>query len=132
MGVYDLGYYTLRAHNFKRSLKQSNTLLMLMPIEKIKEQISKLKKDDWRNHSRRLVLRSELDRFKKSFRQNFVTLMISSLGLLVALTWSDFWKDWVSTLSAEDSMIYKFYIAISMTLLAVVLTYLFSRIKGQD
>jgi uncharacterized membrane protein YjjP (DUF1212 family) len=105
---------------------------MLMPIEKIKEQISKLKKDDWRNHSRRLVLRSELDRFKKSFRQNFVTLMISSLGLLVALTWSDFWKDWVSTLSAEDSMIYKFYIAISMTLLAVVLTYLFSRIKGQD
>jgi hypothetical protein len=102
-----------------------------MPIKKIKEVLN-LNKNDWRNHSRSIVLSSELNKFKKSFKHNFVTLMISSLGLLVALGWNNFWNAWVATLSTENSLIYKFYIALSMTLLAVVLTYLFSRIKGQD
>jgi len=102
-----------------------------MPLKKIKEHIFK-QTNGWRSESRSLVLKNELQRFRKSFRQNFVTLMISSLGLLVALTWSEFWKSWVLTLSAEDTLSAKFYVALSMTLLAVVLTYLFSRMKGQD
>jgi uncharacterized protein YdiU (UPF0061 family) len=103
-----------------------------MPLKKIKEHLSNLQKNHWKNESRSLVLKSELEKFRRSFKQNFVTLMISSLGLLVALTWNNFWNAWVATLSTENTLMYKFYISISMTILAVVLTYLFSRMKGKD
>ena len=91
-----------------------------------------MNKNGWRSERRAMILTSELEKFRKSFKHNFVTLMISSLGLLVALTWNNFWNAWVATLSNENTLMYKFYISISMTILAVVLTYLFSRMKGQD
>lgn len=98
----------------------------------MKKILEKITKKDWKAHRRHIVINGEFNKFKKAFRSNFLTLMISSLGLLVALTWNNFWNAWVATLSAENSIMYKFYIAISLTLFAVVMTYMFSRIKGQD
>jgi len=79
-----------------------------------------------------MQLRHEMMKFTKAFRDNFVTLMISSLGLLVALSWNNFWTTWVSSLMVENSVYYRFYIAFSMTILAVILTYLFSKLKNNQ
>jgi uncharacterized membrane protein (DUF485 family) len=87
---------------------------------------------DWKTQSRRIVLRHEMAKFTKAFRDNFVTLMISSLGLLVALSWNNFWTTWVSSLMIENTVNYKFYIAMGMTVLAVVLTYIFSKLKNNQ
>jgi len=126
---------TTQNHSNFRFKAYENKILdckIFMSIKKIKEYVSKMNKNGWRSERRAMILTSELEKFRKSFKHNFVTLMISSLGLLVALTWNNFWNAWVATLSNENTLMYKFYISISMTILAVVLTYLFSRMKGQD
>ena len=84
----------------------------------------------WKTKSRGILFRHEVKRFTKAFRENFVTLMVSSVGLLVALSWNDFWKSWVSSLSLEDTLNYKFYIALGTTVFAVLLTYFFSKLKN--
>ena len=88
--------------------------------------------NDWRNHSRKITVGHEVKKFTKAFRDNFATLMISSLGLLVALTWNDFWRAWIATLSEENGVAYKFVVAFAMTILAVVLTYLFTKVKNPN
>ena|SRR3972149_3133625 len=92
-------------------------------------EISK-KKSSWRAQSRNMSIHHEVIKFTKAFRDNFFTLIISSFGLLVALSWNNFWSTWVNSLAVENTIPYKFAIAISMTLLAVVFTYVFSRMKG--
>lgn len=87
-------------------------------------------KEDWKSQSRHITLQHEIKQFSKAFRDNFLTLIISSFGLLTALTWNSFWNSWISSLSAENALPYKFLVALGVTMLAVVMTYLFSRIKG--
>ncbi|SRR3989344_2647175 len=89
-----------------------------------------VKRKNWRNESRKLYIEHELKEFSKAFRDNFFTLIISSFGLLTALTWNDFWREFITTLSAENSLAYKLLIAVFITLLAVVFTYIFSRMKN--
>jgi uncharacterized membrane protein (DUF485 family) len=92
----------------------------------------KHKSVDWRKESRRILLRHEMIKFTKAFRDNFVTLMISSLGLLVALSWNNFWTTWVNSLMIENTVNYKFYIAMGMTVFAVILTYVLSKLKNNQ
>ncbi len=89
-----------------------------------------IKRETWHEQSRRMTLHHEVFKFARAFKENFVTLMISSAGFLVALSWNNFWNSWISTFSVESSITYKLIIAVSMTALAVVLTYVFSRLKG--
>jgi len=99
-------------------------------INKVKRLIPKsFSPNHWKKESRKIIFRHEVINFTKAFKQNFVTLMISSLGLLVALTWNEFWKGWVSSLSTENTLSYKFLVAIGTTLFAVILTYFFSKLK---
>jgi len=100
-----------------------------MIIKKIKKLFSNA---DWKQQRTQMTLKHEMTKFTKAFRDNFITLMISSLGLLVALSWNNFWNTWVSSLTVENSVSYKFYIAFSMTILAVILTYIFSRLKNNQ
>ena len=103
-----------------------------MPIKTIKDRIVLINKpNNWRNNSRHIIINGEVKKFGKAFRVNFVTLMISSLGLLVALTWNNLWNTWVIKLSLEDNITYKSYLAVGVTILAVVLTYVLSRVKGE-
>lgn len=88
------------------------------------------KKQTWRDESRGINVRHEISKFTISFRDNFFTLMISAMGLVVALSWNNFWTEWVKTLTIENTLAYKLIIAVLMTLLAVVLTYMFSRLKN--
>ena len=85
---------------------------------------------DWKEQSRNIDMTHEISKFTKSFRDNFFTLMISAMGLVVALSWNNFWTEWVRTLTVENTLTYRLVIAVLMTLLAVVLTYIFSRFKG--
>jgi len=84
---------------------------------------------NWREQSRGISVSHEISKFTKSFRDNFFTLMISAMGLVVALSWNNFWTAWVGTLTVENTLTYKLVIAVLMTMLAVVLTYVFSRFK---
>jgi hypothetical protein len=90
------------------------------------------KPTNWRSQSRRIILRHEMVKFTRAFRDNFVTLMVSSLGLLVALSWNNLWTTWVSSLMIENTVFYKFYIALAMTILAIILTYAFSKLKNNQ
>lgn len=112
-----------------KSKKQQSKCYPIFMIQQIKKEISRTQ-HSWRMQSRDMTLHHEMKKFTIAFRENFFTLIISSFGLLVALSWNNFWSTWVSSLSTENTMPYKFIIAISMTLLAVILTYLFSRMKG--
>jgi len=93
---------------------------------------AKHKPADWRQESRRIILHHEVVKFTKAFRDSFVTLIVSSLGLLVALSWNNFWTAWVTSLMIENTVNYKFFIAFSMTILAVILTYILSRLKNSQ
>jgi hypothetical protein len=93
---------------------------------------AKHKPSDWRAQSRRIILKHEMMKFTKAARDNLATLMISSLGLLVALSWNNFWTTWVGSLMLENTVFYKFYIALAMTIMAVILTYLFSKLKNSQ
>ena len=79
--------------------------------------------------NKKIVLNNEIKQFSKAFKENFITLIISSLGLLVALTWNNLWTSWVSTLPVENTLTYKFLIAMIITVIAVILTYMLSKVK---
>lgn len=101
--------------------------------EKLKKVIPKqFSSTDWKVKSRGMQLRHEVVRFTKAFRENFVTLIISSLGLLVALSWNNLWNAWISSLPMENTIVYKFYVAIGITIFAVILTYFFSKLKNNQ
>ena len=61
---------------------------------------------------------------------NSATLIMSALGLVAALSWNDAIKSSITTLfPSESDLIYKFYVAIVVTVLSVIITYLFSKVK---
>lgn len=98
---------------------------MKLPIE-----TDDRKPTDWKSKSRDIIFRNEVKNFTRSFRDNFVTLIVSSFGLLVALSWNKFWETWVATLTPDKSMYYTGMVALSMTILAVVATYFLSKLKN--
>jgi len=86
---------------------------------------------DWKFHRRNMILNHELKSFTKTFRQNSVTLIISSLGLVAALTWNDAIKLWIDTVFPEKTLAYRFYVALVVTIISVTLTYFISKFKGE-
>ncbi len=85
---------------------------------------------DWKQQKRKMIINHEVSKFTKAFRENFITLIVSALGLVAALSWNDAIKSAISTLFPSSSdLIYKFYVAVAVTIIAVVITYFLSRIK---
>jgi hypothetical protein len=105
-----------------------------MPIKKLAEHLKRndWSGNDWKSRSRRMLFHHEVTRFTSEFRENFVTLIISSLGLVVALSWNNFWNAWISSLPMESTLPYKMMVAFSMTILAVFLTYFLSKLKKRS
>jgi hypothetical protein len=86
--------------------------------------------NDWKNHKRRMIINHEVSKFTKAFRENFATLIISALGLVAALSWNDAIKSAIDTLfPSVGNVIYKFYVAITVTIISVVITYFISKLK---
>jgi cytoskeletal protein RodZ len=105
-----------------------------MPEAKIISKPSKVipKTVDWKQQKRSLIINHEVSKFTKAFRENFITLIISALGLVSALSWNDAIKSAINTLfpTASD-LIYKFYVAVVVTIISVVITYFLSRVKSK-
>ena len=88
---------------------------------------------DWKMQKRNLIINNEVSKFTKAFRENFVTLIISALGLVAALSWNDAIKTTIDTLfPTVGNFIYKYYVAIIVTIVSVVITYFLSRMKPKQ
>jgi len=89
-----------------------------------------IKPKDWKHQKRSLIINHEFTKFTKAFRENFATLIISALGLVAALSWNDAIKSAIDTLfPTVGNLIYKFYVAIIVTIISVVITFFISKIK---
>jgi hypothetical protein len=90
------------------------------------------KEKGWRARSRGMILNGEVSNFTKTFKNNFTTLLISALGLLAALTWQEAIKEAViKLLPGQNTVVYKFYIAITVTIISVTATYFLSKFKSE-
>jgi len=90
-------------------------------------------KPDWKQQRRNMIINNEVSKFTKAFRENFATLIISALGLVAALSWNDALKATIDTLfPSVGNLIYKFYVAIIVTIVSVVITYFISKLKPKN
>ena len=88
------------------------------------------KPSDWKLQKRNIILNNEVSKFTKAFRENFATLIISALGLVAALSWNDAIKTTIDTMfPTVGNIIYKYYVAIIVTIISVIITYFISKIK---
>jgi hypothetical protein len=88
---------------------------------------------DWRSRKRTMILNSEVSKFTKAFKENFATLIISALGVVAALSWNDAIKAAIDAFfPSTGNLVYKFYVAIMVTVLSVIITYFLSRIKNKQ
>ena len=88
------------------------------------------KPNQWKERRRSLILNHEVSRFRRVFQENFITLIVSALGLVAALTWNDAVKTTIETLiPAQANLVYKYYAAIVVTIIAVTITYFLSKLK---
>ena len=91
-----------------------------------------IKNKGWRAKSRSMIINGEVLKFTKTFRNNFTTLLISALGLVAALSWNEAIKEAIITLlPGEKTLVYKFYIAVTITLISVTFTYFLSKLKAE-
>ena len=98
----------------------------IMPIRKLFD------KKDWKLHRRSLMINHEVSQFTKTFRDNFTTLFISALGLVAALTWNDAIKEAINTLLPDQkTLVYKFYVAVVVTVISITATYFLSKLKTE-
>jgi len=92
-----------------------------------------LKVKNWRDKSRNMNIDHEVSNFTKNFRINFSTLLISALGLVAALSWQEAIKEAIINLfPGRSTVIYKLYIAIIITVIAVTFTYFLSKFKTSN
>jgi len=88
---------------------------------------------DWKQQKRSMIINHEVSKFTKAFRENFATLIISAMGLVAALSWNDAIKTTIDTLfPSVGNLIYKYYVAILVTIISVVITYFITRLKPKQ
>ena len=101
-----------------------------MVIRKVKGVVSSITKHDWKNQSRGLAIGREIEEFKRVFKDNFVTLIVSAFGVVAALSWNEAIKEIVLGLfPAKGPLFAKLYSAVAITVIAIIVTYLLSKLK---
>lgn len=90
------------------------------------------KKKDWRYHRRTMIINHEVANFSRTFRHNFVVLIISAMGLVAALSWNDAITTFINTIVVEKTALIKFIAAVLITIVSITLTYFLSKFKNQD
>lgn len=105
--------------------------IKVTPKNQEKQPVSK--PSDWKLQKRNIILNNEVSKFTKAFRENFVTLIISALGLVAALSWNDAIKTTIDTFFPTiGNVMYKYYVAIIVTIVSVVITYFLSKMKPKQ
>jgi hypothetical protein len=124
----------------KRKLVISKNVLrgiLAIPVKSAKavasvKQIDIEKTDprEWRSHKRKMAINHEMSMFTKTFRDSFITFIASALGLVAGLTWNDAIKSTIEKLFPTGAdLVYKYYVAVVVTVIAVLITYFISKIK---
>ncbi|MBI1978941.1 MAG: hypothetical protein HYS62_02655 [Candidatus Aenigmarchaeota archaeon] len=101
-----------------------------MVIRKIGKAVGTLTGPNWKNQRRGLTIGRELQEFRRVFKDNFVTLIVSAFGVVAALSWNDALKEVIFVFFPEKGdLIVKVYTAVAVTILSIVVTYLLSKLK---
>lgn len=101
-----------------------------MVVQKVKRIVDGMRKPSWKNQSRGLVIGRELAEFRKVFRENFITLIVSAFGVVAALSWNDAIKQAILEFFPEKgTLLVKIYTAVAVTILSIFITYLLSKLK---
>ena len=80
-----------------------------------------------------MIINGEVSNFTRTFRNNFTALLISALGLVAALSWNDAIKEAIVALIPEQrTVIYKFYVAVTITVFSITATYFLSKFKIEN
>ncbi len=91
------------------------------------------KKENWRQHSARLVIHKEVTNYAQTLRNNFTTLAISIIGVATAISWSSVVQTVLTDLFPNTSdLMSKMYVAIVITLVSITLTYLITRFTKRN
>jgi len=107
--------------------------IKVIPKNKDKKPEPAPKPSDWKLQKRTIILNNEVNKFTKAFRENFVMLIISALGLVAALSWNDAIKTTIDTFfPTVGNVMYKYYVAIIVTIISVVITYFLSKMKPKQ
>jgi hypothetical protein len=97
-----------------------------MVVRRLKGIVSGATRPHWKSQSR------EVHEFRRVFKDNFVTLIVSAFGVVAALSWNEFLKQIIFDLFPEKgTLIVKGYSAIAITLVSVFVTYLLSKLKSK-
>ena len=102
---------------------------MMVKIDQHMPQKKGKKEENWKKQSRSIMLNNEVNNFKKASKDNFITLMVSAMGLVTALSWNDAIKSTIANFFPSDSYVYKLYAALTVTIIAVVLTYILVKMR---
>jgi hypothetical protein len=104
-----------------------------MVIDKLKQQINKVNKKDWKLQKAKMQVSSEVRSFRKHLSQNFWTLAISTFGIANGLVWYDVWSTIVSEFFPNRStLLVKIYVAIIITLFSITATYIVTRLRDRN
>ncbi len=96
----------------------------------VKKIVTNIPRHTWRDDSRGMTFHHEVDRFAKKTKENFITLIITVVGMATALTWNEVVKAIIDTFFADRSAIYaKLYVAVIATVFTLTVTYMISRIR---
>lgn len=103
-----------------------------MVIRRFKGVVSGIAKPNWKSQSRGLTIGRELEEFKRVFKDNFVTLIVSAFGVVAALSWNEAIKEAIFVFfPAKGNLVVKVYTAITITIISIFVTYLLSKLKTQ-
>ncbi|MEK6909454.1 MAG: DUF5654 family protein [Candidatus Aenigmatarchaeota archaeon] len=103
-----------------------------MVIRKVRGMVAGVTKPNWKNQSRGLTIGREIEEFKRVFKDNFVTLIVSAFGVVAALSWNEAIKEVVLGLFPTKGPLFaKLYSAVAITIIAIVVTYLLSKLKTE-
>lgn len=103
-----------------------------MVIRRIKRAVDNISRPSWKTESAQLTIGREFHEFKKVFRDNFVTLIVSAFGVVAALSWNDAIKQAIVELFPTGAdMITKLYTALLITAISIFATYLLSKLKSK-
>lgn len=101
-----------------------------MVIRKVRGMVAGVTRPNWKNQSRGLTIGREIGEFKRAFKDNFVTLIVSAFGVVAALSWNEAIKEVVLGLFPTKGPLFaKLYSAVAITIIAIIVTYLLSKLK---
>ena len=104
-----------------------------MVVRRLKGVVAGIGKTNWKNQSRGLTIGRELEEFKRVFKDNFVTLIVSAFGVVAALSWNEALKEAIFVFFPEKgNLVVKAYTAVSITILSILVTYLLSKLKTKS